>query len=67
MRIDAVTTGDDIELIGVQFSIDFGAAGDQIKLADISGIQSRTGNFNLPSFYVITLKLALLNNRLTRG
>ena len=51
----------------MQLSIHFGAAGNQIKLADIAGIQACTSNLNLPTINVITLQLALLNNRLTRG
>ena len=37
--INLIAPGDDVELLGVDIGVDFGAAGDQVELADIAGVK----------------------------
>src|SRR5699024_10142008 len=65
LRINAVTAGDNIKIVPVQLGVNLGAASNEVKLANITGIEPRAGNFDVPTSNVIVLKLALLNNGFT--
>ncbi len=68
LRVDIVTTGNDIEALGVQFGVDLRAAGDDVELVNVVGIQPHAIDGNTSALNVETLQLAIgVQHRLAGG
>ena len=66
--IDVVATGDDVEAFGVQFGVDLRAAGDDVELVDVVGVQSHAVNRDAAALNVEALQLTTgVENRLAGG
>ncbi|MNN10902.1 hypothetical protein D3C81_1238380 [compost metagenome] len=65
--VDLVAAGHDRELVGVEIRVELGAAGDQLELVDVAGIQAGALNTDAAAVDVIALQLAIGDDRLAGG
>nr|WP_245748149.1 hypothetical protein [Halopseudomonas yangmingensis] len=65
VSIHLVASGNDVQLVGVQFCIDFGTAGNQVELINVGGIDSSAINDNLALIHIKTAQLPIFNDGFT--
>ncbi|KPB15834.1 Uncharacterized protein AC516_4556 [Pseudomonas amygdali pv. sesami] len=68
LRIDIVTTGNDVEALGVQLGIDLRAARDDVELVDVVCVQPHAINGYAAALHIETLQLPVgIQHRFTGG
>ncbi|MCY1390809.1 hypothetical protein D9M71_56320 [compost metagenome] len=65
--VHLVAAGHDRKLVGVDIRVELGAAGDQLELVDVAGIQAGALNTDAAAVDVIALQLAIGDDRLAGG
>src|SRR5690606_31269818 len=66
-NFDIVGAGDDVELVGVQLGVDPGAAGDQVELVDVAGVEALAFDADGTALDLQAIQAAALDDRLAGG
>ncbi|YCH28442.1 hypothetical protein M1D39_10825 [Pseudomonas sp. D2-5] len=62
-HIDLVATGDDVQPLGVDLGVDLRAAGDQVELVDVAGIEASAFDGDVAAVDVEALQAAIVDHR----